>query len=64
MAKIIEEREEDIRVAVDDDGHVLYNALQAGDPVIIRDYDDGTRHILNKQTGQLIVALVMEEVQP
>lgn len=53
---LIEEKEQDYAVLVDDDGRVIHNALQMDDPVIVRKYDDGMIHLLSSRSGQLIVA--------
>jgi hypothetical protein len=50
------EQEYEWVVVADHDGKVLHNAFQQDDPVILRDYDDGMRHLLSKKTGKLIVA--------
>jgi hypothetical protein len=53
---LIREHENDYGLVVDSDGKILHNAFQMDDPVIVRDYDDGLRHLFSKQTGKLIVA--------
>lgn len=55
MATLVREREMDGAV-IQEDGKVIHNAFQQDDPVIVRDYSDGMRHLLSKRTGKLIIA--------
>lgn len=53
---LLDEREIDNGVVVDHRGYVIHNAWQMDDPIIVRDYDDGMRHIASKRTGAPIIA--------
>jgi hypothetical protein len=60
---LVKEREVD-GIVQNEDGRIIHNAFQQDDPLIVRDYADGTRHILSKRTGRLIVAPYKpEEIQ-
>lgn len=56
MAALLEEREHEFAVVVNQDGNVLHNAMQMDDPVIMRKYDDGMVHLFSKRTGRPILA--------
>jgi hypothetical protein len=53
---VVRERVFDNAVFTNADGTIVWNAAQMDAPVIFRDYDDGTRHVINQRTGKLIVA--------
>lgn len=55
-SELLHERELDSVIVQDGDGVIIHNSMQQDDPVILRDYADGTRHLLSKRTGRLLVA--------
>lgn len=53
---LVREKTLDDGVVIGADGMVIYNALQMDSPLIVRDYSDGMRHLINSITGKLVLA--------